>query len=190
MATEPFIGEIKIFGFDFPPRGYMACSGQLLSIASNTALFSILGTTYGGDGVSTFALPDLRNRVAAGVSSTMPEGALLGSATTIAFGQGILSVANIPAHTHAATGTMNVNNAAGTSTDPTNNYLGSSGPATDKEYNEAAPTGTMNAGAISVTVGSTGNGVPFTVQTSVDVMQPTLALNYIICTEGIYPPHP
>lgn len=60
MLTEPFIGEIKIFGFDFPPREYMACSGQLLSIAQNTALFSLLETTYGGNGVQTFGLPNLQ----------------------------------------------------------------------------------------------------------------------------------
>lgn len=187
---DEYLGIIKLFAGNFAPRGWMQCNGQLLPISSNTALFSILGTIYGGDGVTTFALPDLRNRVAAGVSNTLPEGAMIGAASTIAFGQGILSVANIPAHTHLATGTINVNNVAGTSTDPTNNYLGSSGPATDKEYNDAAPTGTMNAGAVSVTVGSTGNGAPFTVQTSVDVMQPTLALFYIICTEGIYPSRP
>lgn len=187
---DEYLGIIKLFAGDYAPQGWLLCNGQLLSITSNTALYSVLGTTYGGDGVTTFALPDLRNRVAAGVSNTLPEGSVVGSASTVALGQGILSVANMPPHTHTATGVMNVNNVAGTSTDPTNNYLGSSGPATDKEYNDAAPTGTMNAGAISVTVGSTGNGAPFTVQTNVDVMQPTLALNYIICTVGLYPSRP
>lgn len=187
---DEYLGIIKLFAGNFAPKGWAICNGQLLSISANTALYSILGTMYGGDGVTTFALPDLRNRVPAGVSSTLPEGAIVGSATTTAFGQGILSVVNLPPHTHSAMASMNVNNAAGTSTDPTGNFLGSSGPATDKEYNNSPATGTMNQDAVTVTVGSTGNGAPFTVQTSVNVMQPTLGLLYIICTVGIYPPRP
>lgn len=66
MSTEPFIGEVKLFGFDFAPRGYQFCAGQLLSISSNTALFSLLGTTYGGNGIQTFGLPDLRGHVPIG----------------------------------------------------------------------------------------------------------------------------
>jgi microcystin-dependent protein len=171
---DEYLGIVKLFAGNFAPRRWLHCNGQLLSISSNTTLFSILSTTYGGNGVSTYALHDLRNRVAAGVSGTLPEDSVVGPASTIALGQGILSVANMPPHTHAFTGPMNVNNFAGTSTDPTNNYFGSSGPATDKEHNYAAPTGTMNTGAISVTLGSTGNGAPFTVQTNVDVIQATL----------------
>lgn len=187
---EEYLGIIKIFAGSFAPRGWLDCNGQLLAISQNTALFSILGTTYGGDGITTFALPDLRNRVPAGISNTLPEGAMVGSASSIAFGQGILSVANIPAHTHTATATINVNNEPGSDTNPTGNFLGSSGPATDKEYNSSPATGSMNAGAATVTIGSTGNGAPFTVQTNVDVMQPTLAIRYIICTQGIYPQRP
>lgn len=187
---EEYLGIIKIFAGNYAPRGYMLCQGQLLSVSQNTALFSIIGTTYGGDGVTTFALPDLRNRVPAGISSTLPEGAVVGSPTVTAFGQGILSVANIPPHTHNAAAVINVNNAAGTSSDPTGNLLGSSGPATDKEYNNADATGTMSDKAVTVTIGSTGNGAPFTVQTNVNVMQPTLGVCYIICVEGIYPSRP
>ncbi len=187
---DEYLGIIKIFAGNFAPKGWLDCNGQLLSISQNTALFSILGTTYGGDGITTFALPDLRNRVPAGISATLPEGAVVGSATTTAFGQGILSVANMPAHTHTAAATINVNNEPGSDTNPTGNFLGSSGPATDKEYNSSPATGTMNVGAATVTIGSTGNGAPFTVQTNVDVMQPTLAIRYIICTQGIYPSRP
>ena len=187
---EEYIGIIKIFAGNFAPRGYLFCQGQILPITSYQALYSILGNVYGGDGRTTFALPDLRNRVPAGPSSNFPQGAVTGSASTTAMGQGILSVANLPAHSHQATAVINVNNEAGNSTDPTGNFLGSSGPAIDKEYNNSPATGTMNAGAVSVTVGNTGNGTPFAVQTNVDVMQPTIALNYIICTDGLYPPHP
>lgn len=185
---DEYLGVIKLFAGLFIPQGYMACNGQVLPISGNEALYSLLGTTYGGNGSSTFALPDLRNRVPAGVSNTLPEGAVIGSQSTVAIGQGVLSVANMPAHTHNAVGVINVNNVAGNSTDPTGNFLGSSGPATDKEYNDSPATGTMNQGAVSISVGSTGNGAPFSVQTSVNVMQPTIGLFYIICTQGVYPP--
>ena len=187
---DEYLGIIKIFAGNFAPRGWLDCNGQLLAISQNSALFSLLGTTYGGDGITTFALPDLRNRVPAGISATMPQGAVVGSTTSVGVGQGVLTVANIPAHTHTAVATINVNNEPGSDTNPTGNFLGSSGPATDKEYNGSPATGTMNAGAASVTVGSTGEGTPFTVQTSVNVMQPTLTIRYIICTEGIYPSRP
>jgi microcystin-dependent protein len=66
MSTEPFIGEVKLLGFNFPPIGYMTCQGQIISIASYTALFSLIGTTYGGNGQTTFALPDLQGRMPVG----------------------------------------------------------------------------------------------------------------------------
>lgn len=187
---EEYLGIIKLFAGNFAPVGYLECNGQLLSIAQNSALFSIIGVTYGGDGISTFALPDLRGRVAAGRSNTLPLGAMVGAANATATGQGQLSVANLPAHSHTASAVMNVNNAGGTSSDPTGNLIGSSGPATDKEFNSSPATGTMHPGAVSVTVDSTGNGVPFPVQSNVNVMQPTLALTYIICAQGIYPSRP
>ncbi|MES2683721.1 MAG: tail fiber protein [Pseudomonadota bacterium] len=78
MATAPFLGEMRHFAFDFAPRGWSQCNGQLLPIAQNQALFSLLGTTYGGNGQTTFALPDLRTRVAIGFSNTQPLGAASG----------------------------------------------------------------------------------------------------------------
>ncbi len=102
--TQPFIGEIRFFGFNFPPRGWASCAGQILSIAQNQALFSLLGTTYGGNGVSTFALPDLRSRVPIGVGNN----GILGS---YALGQlggqenVTLLQTQIPQHNHFLVGT-------------------------------------------------------------------------------------
>lgn len=170
---EPFIGEIIMFAGNFAPRGWAFCDGQLLPISSNQALFSILGTTYGGDGRTTFALPDLRGRVAAGPRSasglqTINLGQHLGTNTNT------LTVSELPAHNH----TLNANGSAtgrNTVTTPTNNF-----PAQNQDAsgNYAATTDEiMNSQAI----GMTGNNRP------VNNMQPTIGLNYIICMEGIYP---
>lgn len=187
---DEYLGFIKLFTGNFAPVGWLQCNGQLLQISQYEALYSLLGTTYGGDGNSTFALPDLQNRVPAGASNTLAIGSKTGSANVMAVGQGTLSEANLPPHTHSAAAVINVNNAAGTSSDPTGNLLGSSGPATDKEYNNGDPTGTMSQGAVTVHVESTGSGAPFAVQTNIDVMQPTMGLMYIICVNGYYPQHP
>src|SRR5689334_8868100 len=102
--TQPFIGEIRFFGFNFPPRGWASCAGQLLSIAQNQALFSLLGTTYGGNGVQTFALPDLRSRVPVGVGSN-------GGVGTYTLGEQsgtenvTLLTTQIPQHNHNLVGT-------------------------------------------------------------------------------------
>lgn len=98
MSTEPFIGEIKIFGFNFAPQNYQLCNGQIVSISQNTALFSLLGTTYGGNGQTTFALPDLRGRmpIGQGQGSGLPDymmGEVSGTTNTT------LTTANLPAHT-------------------------------------------------------------------------------------------
>lgn len=99
MSTEPFIGEIKIFGFNFAPPNYQLCNGQIVSISQNTALFSLLGTTYGGNGQTTFALPDLRGRmpIGQGQGPGLPDymmGEVSGTTNTT------LTTANLPAHTH------------------------------------------------------------------------------------------
>src|ERR1700720_2241295 len=92
--SEPFIGQVIAVGFNFAPGGWALCQGQLLPINQNTALFSLLGTTYGGNGQSTFGLPDLRGRVPIHIGSSYPLGALAGSETVT------LSVAQLPAHSH------------------------------------------------------------------------------------------
>ena len=129
MSTEPFIGEIKIFGFNFAPQNYQLCSGQLLSIAQNTALFSLLGTTYGGDGQTTFALPDLRGRmpIGQGQGPGLPNyvmGQLSGTTSVT------LLTANLPAHTHAAQGisiNMPVSTSGGDTDSPQGAYLANNG---------------------------------------------------------------
>jgi microcystin-dependent protein len=180
MSTEPFIGEIKIFAFNFAPRGYSFCSGQTLSISQNTALFALLGTTYGGNGQTTFVLPDLRGRVAIGQGqgnglSNYVLGQVSGSENTT------LLATNMPAHTHTAQ--VNVNNTAANVATP----VAGSSLAAAKDvngdnasiYTATAPNTALSSG--SVTVGVAGGSQPFS------NLQPYLALNYSIALQGIFP---
>lgn len=168
---EPFLGMIAIFGFNFAPRGWALCNGQLLSIAQNTALYSLLGTTYGGDGISTFALPDLRGRVPlhAGQGPGLSNyilGELSGSQTVTLLNN------NMPVHNHSL---MAVSEAGDTSA-PAGAFLSNSG-ALDREYKTSGTPVSMNATAI----GTSGGSQPFS------IMQPYLVLNYCIALEGIFP---
>jgi microcystin-dependent protein len=164
---DPFLGEVVMFGGNFAPRGWAFCHGQLLAISSNSALFSILGTIYGGDGRTTFALPDLRGRVAMqqgngpGLSSR-PLGQRSGTETNTH------NITNLPPHNHGVT--VPVSTGA-----PEENagYLGSSGI-----FTEDATSGASYPGVVA---GMTGG------QQSVNNMQPYLAVNYIIATQGVYP---
>lgn len=179
---EAFMGTIMAVGFNFAPRGWAFCNGQLLSIAQNSALFALLGTTYGGDGVQTFALPDLRGRTAVGSQGNGPgvqpvaQGELAGSNNVTVIGNGAVTVTigvnNLPAHTHPAT--MNLtgvtaatNVAVGTATTGgglvaaaggalTSTAAG--GPAAAAVYLPANTAGTnpVNLGGVSTTL--TGNG--------------------------------
>jgi microcystin-dependent protein len=170
-AQDPFIGEIRMFAGNFAPRGWAKCEGQLLAISQNSALFSILGTTYGGDGRTTFALPDLRGRVpmhygsGPGLSS-YTQGQSGGSETNM------LAVANLPAHNHS----INAVTADGNTSVPGGN-LPAGTKLLDKEYSDATATTTMNATMVS----STGGGQ------AVNNMQPYLTVTYIIALQGIYP---
>jgi microcystin-dependent protein len=171
--SEPFIGEIRLFAGNFAPRGYALCNGQLLAISQNTALFSILGTTYGGNGITTFGLPDLRGRVPmhAGQGPGLTSRSL---GETGGAESETLLVGQMPAHNHLAfpnNRNANVQNPVdsvpGKAPDPGFFYRNSADPA----------GGPMDAGFI----GNTGGGQPH------DNMQPFLAINYIIALEGIYP---
>jgi len=171
-----------MFGGNFSPRGWAYCDGQLLAIASNTALFSILGTTYGGDGRTTFALPDLRGRapIHPGTGpglSTYRLGQRGGNETTI------LNVTNMPSHSHIAAGTVKAAFTpplgGGNSTSPSGANL--SGVSGSNIYSNQATNVTMAANNVAVTVGSTGGSMPF------GNMQPYLAVNFIIATVGIFP---
>ncbi len=168
--SEPFIGEIRLFPYDFAPRGWAFCHGQLLSISQNTTLFALLGTTYGGDGRVTFALPDLRGRVA--VSSGEGPGL---SAYELGGVGGVESVtlteAELPAHTHQ----VSVNGASGGSSKPGNRYLGRASGAT--AYAATANGTTLNPDAVVPAGGSQPH----------ENRPPHLTLNYCIALAGIFP---
>ena len=165
-AQEPYLAEIKMFAGNFAPTGWEFCNGQIISIAQNTALFSLLGTTYGGNGTTTFALPDLRNRVPVGFNGGFDLGQTGGESTTT------LTVSNLPAHSH----TIAASTDTGTTNVPTAAVLANTSTL-DKEYAATANT------AMSPT-GISGNGLP------INNMQPYIRINFIIATQGIFPPRP
>ena len=175
--SEPFIGSVIIFAGNFAPRGWAFCQGQLLSIAQNTALFSILGTTYGGNGQTTFALPDLRGRcpIGPGQGPGLPNVSLGEVSGTPAQ---TLLVTQMPAHSHILRG--NANN--GNDSLPANAYPAAAVIPTDSNksvnaYNSATDGTVMNPGVVQ----NAGGSQPFS------IMQPYLGINYIIALEGIFP---
>lgn len=180
---EGTIGEIRMFAGNFAPRNWMFCNGQLLSISQYQALFSLLGTTYGGDGKNNFALPDLRGRVpiGPGTGPGLPayyQGQAGGSPNNH------LTVYELPAHTHTAQGTVKPNASTGgrgvtTSNSPENNFPSTS-PEGTNIYAESANT-QMGESEVTITVGNTGANQP------VNNMQPFLGMYYIICVQGLYP---
>jgi len=175
--SEPFIGEIKMVGFNFAPRGWALCDGQLLPISQNTALFSLLGTTYGGDGRTTFGLPDLRGRVPTH-QGTGP------GLTNRRIGEKIgteyvtLNVAQMPSHNHAATGALAANSDGASTTAAVGNVLAE---ADENTYTSEAANENMQSGTVSVTVSNAGGGQPH------NNMQPTLCINFVIALVGLFP---
>ena len=174
----PFIGQIEIFGGNFAPRGWAFCNGQLLSIAQYTALFSILGTTYGGDGRTTFGLPDLQGRVAVhagtgpGLSTkTLGEKAGVENVT--------LNVTQIPSHNHSGQGTIQAKNGQPDESNPGGQVPASLSNGTEG-YADASNTD-MKAGEVNVTVGNSGGNQ------SHNNIQPFQCVNFIIALEGVYP---
>ena len=172
--SDPFIGEIKMVGFNFAPRGWAFCSGQILGIAQNTALFSILGTTYGGDGRTTFGLPDLRGR------SPMHGGNGPGlSGRTLGQRAGVetvtLTESQIGSHSHA----WQVADEQGNQTSPANNALARSptGRGGYALYGNDAATAAM----ASQVVADSGGGQAHT------NVQPALVVNFVIALNGIFP---
>lgn len=163
--AEPFLSEIRIMSFSFAPKGWAQCNGQLMAINQNQALFSLLGTTYGGNGQTNFALPDLRARVPIHEG----EGHLLGQrggeqAHT-------LSIAELPAHTH----TLNATSSDGSQVVPGGALLAKAAPA--NPYHAPANLAAMNAGSIAGSGGSQAH----------QNMQPFLTLNFCIALQGIFP---
>jgi len=163
--AQPYVGEIRMFAGNFAPAGWMFCEGQLLPISENETLFQLIGTTYGGDGQSTFALPDLRGRIPIhqGNGFILAE---TGGAETIT-----LTVQQIPAHSHPWVASTNTGNTA----QPNNLVLGSS--STFDLYLDIAPTAVMAAQSI----GSVGGSQPH------DNFQPYLCVDFIISLFGIFP---
>lgn len=175
---EGYIAEIRMFAGNFNPRSWAFCQGQLLSIAQNTALFSLIGTIYGGNGQTTFGLPDFRGRIPVGTGQgpglpSYSQGEMSGTQTTT------LLPSNLPLHTHAVTGTVVMQAAAdGTlSTDPTNRRPG---PAALYSASAADLVG-MAPIPVSGNTSVSGQSQPFA------NLPPYLGMNYIICIEGIYP---
>ncbi len=169
-----YLGEIKMFAGNFAPTGWAFCNGQLLPINQNQALFSLLGTTYGGDGVTTFALPDLRGRV------PMHFGSGPGLTSRVIGDKGgqetvTLTMAQIPAHTHSAV--ANVDTTVATSDRPQSSLAGRNASATPS-YGKTA-NGT--AASTAVTVAPAGGGQPH------PTMPPFECVNFIIALQGIFP---
>jgi len=204
--SNPFVGEIRMVGFNFNPRAWALCNGQLMSIAQNAALFSLLGTTYGGDGVQTFALPNLQSRV------PVHQGTGPGLSTYVIGQNGgtenaNLLISNMPAHTHVATFTaagstpltvtasVQVASVGATVTDPNGSIPAQSQqPARvpvsiDSYAATSAATGSLGGvsatigggGAGNVTVGAAGGNQPFS------IVEPYLCINFIIALQGIFP---
>lgn len=172
---EPFIGQIQPVGFGFAPRGWAFCQGQLLAISSNEALFSLLGTTYGGDGRTTFGLPDLRGRSMIGVGSGP---GLAGQAWGQKGGQEnvTLLTAHLPSHNHTATvrlGAGVANSAAGTGQQLASNAVA------DTIFNSGDPSAMMASG--NVNVSNTGSSQSF------NIREPYLAIYICIALVGIFP---
>src|SRR5262245_44456896 len=164
---QPYVGEIRMFGGNFAPAGWMFCEGQLLPISENETLFQLIGTTYGGDGQSTFALPDLRGRI------PLHQGNGFILAETGGAEEITLTVSQIPAHSHAMLGSQNV----GTVATPTNNVLNNLQSLTNTGYGQDAPTTIMSPQSVS----SVGGSQPHT------NFQPYLCVDFIISLFGIFP---
>lgn len=177
---DEYIGIIKLFAGNYAPPGWALCNGQLLQIAQHSNLFHVLGTTYGGDGVNTFALPDLRGRMPVGTGqgpslANYTAGQVGGAETTT------LTANQLPVHSHALLATDQFGDsgaptgAALASTDDPNTFTSAS-----PIYKQAVP----NTALATSSIGPAGGSQPH------DNMPPFLGLNYIICLEGMYPPRP
>ncbi len=170
--SEPFLGQIKTFGFNFPPRDWATCDGQLLPINQNQSLFSILGTTYGGDGRTSFALPDLRGRLPIQSDGTSPLGQRAGAESIS------ITPQQMGRHNHSVRGSSTTAGAA-----PAGKVLGTSaGGGRGSLTAYLVPPNQNNQVAIeNTTIGLAGSGAGH------DNMQPSLVLNFCIALRGLFP---
>lgn len=165
-----YLGQIDIFGFNFAPRGWAQCTGTILPITQNTALFALIGTFYGGNGTSTFALPDLRSRTPIGYDNNFPIGEMAGVENVT------LTNAEMPQHTHLVG--ANSGNGDGVQIDGNIFAQAQRQGTADKAYGPAANAVTLNAGSVSLVGGNQSHSN----------IQPLLAVNFCIATSGIFPP--
>lgn len=175
---EGYIGEVRLFAGNFAPLGWAFCDGSLYSIATYSATFTILGTIYGGDGQTTFAVPDLRGRMAVGTGqgsglSNITLGQS-GGAETVA-----MTTAQMPAHVHSAMATISfpANSEGGGTAGPSDSILGGLQGA----YSTQAANTHVAPATVNGTLSMVGGNIPF------GIIQPIMATNYIICLEGIFP---
>lgn len=162
MST-PFLGEVKIISWNYPPKGWAFCNGQFLPINQNQALFSLLGTTYGGNGQTTFALPNLQGRAPVHFGNGIVQGEAAGQISHT------ITISELPAHNHIPLGSNNAPNQGGAG----GNYWA----ANAGSYSTAQADSTMNAGSVSLVGGNQPH----------PNMQPYLVVNFIIALQGIFP---
>ncbi|MGC9368803.1 MAG: phage tail protein [Paracoccaceae bacterium] len=189
-GPEPYVGEITMIGGNFCPEGWVDADGRLLPISQFTTLYSLLGTMYGGDGRTTFGVPDLRSRIPLGIGTgpglmTVTQGQEGGRETVV------LDQGHLPMHTHSATSEANSALNATTQRTDTNSPNGSrlgelpnaAGYAAAGAFDAALEAGSVTT-TVTTTIGSAGGGQPFS------VLQPYIGIRFCIASQGIYPPRP
>lgn len=179
MPVDPYLADVTIFAGNFAPRGWAFCDGQLLPISQYTALFSLLGTMYGGDGRTTFGLPDLRGRVpmghgnGPGLTSRPTFGAKGGRETET------LNLTNMPSHSHSAT--LHAESAPGTSNNPTGGLLAVVNTGATNIYAPPVPATNVAMAPDAIVVNNAGGGQSFPIE------QPYIVMAYIIALQGVFP---
>jgi microcystin-dependent protein len=173
--ADPFIGEIRLFSFGYAPSGWATCDGQTLTITQNAALYSLLSTMYGGDGKTTFKLPDLRGRTMISRNTTFPEGQAGGTETVA-----LSATSQLPAHSH----TLAATTTNGGTNIPSGTILAAGIDSTSAAKSAYTPTKAANTYLAPGSLTTTGNSAAH------NNMQPSQTINYCIATMGMYPPRP
>lgn len=168
--AEPFLGEIRLFGFGFPPSGWATCDGQIMQVGQNQALYALLGTTYGGNGSTTFNLPDFRGRTMLHASPTYLEGRA-GGAEKVA----LTAPSELPVHTHALSATS----VPGTTNVPQGNFMAAVADATKFAYADAKASPPTSLGINTIAPAGASQGH--------NNMQPSLTVNFCIALQGLWP---